>query len=242
MTRALIFGSTGAVGKALALELAHHSKYTEIRAVVRGDISSQDYYASCPGAQAGQAPAHLHVIKLDFSSHEKLRERAAHLQGFDDIYVSLGTTRATAGSAERFLEIDQELPVLLARLAVSSGDKQPAKQHILYVSSKNANASSYFLYPKSKGATEERLKALGGTNTHVSIFRPGLLELQQSRPESRMAESIFAPIITSFRHIGVRSMSAGVGEVAKAMRKVAAGEGQAGSTFENAAILQLASE
>jgi oxidoreductase len=239
MTRALILGSTGAVGKALALELSHHASYTEVKALVRGDQTVQEYYRSLPGAEGASAPSCLHVAKLDTSSEERIREHAAQLQGYDDIYISLGTTRAAAGSAQRFLEVDQELPVLLAQLAVQDAQE---KQHILYVSSKGANASSWLLYPRSKGQTEERLNALKNANTQVTIFRPGFLEVVEARPGTRLAESLVGPVIKSFRSIGVRSASAGVGEVARAMRKVAAGQGKARSVLDNSTILQLASE
>jgi oxidoreductase len=46
-----------------------------------------------------------------------------------------------------------------------------------------------FLYPKSKGLTEEALGRAGYSQT--IIFRPGFLEVPGGRKEARILENIF---------------------------------------------------
>ena len=80
----------------------------------------------------------------------------------------LGTTRRDAGSAARFREIDHDYVLNAARVARAAGVR-----HWSYVSSSGADANSFFLYMKTKGQTEEDLKALGFPVT--TIWRPGML-------------------------------------------------------------------
>lgn len=76
-----------------------------------------------------------------------------------------------------------------------------------------------FLYPKTKGQTEEKLAETGFEK--VSIFRPGLLEVVEPRTRPRLVEplavTIFKPIFNLFGYNGINS----VDTVGKAMHKVA---------------------
>ncbi|BGP34586.1 hypothetical protein JCM10296v2_006408 [Rhodotorula toruloides] len=110
----------------------------------------------------------------------KLRDAEA-----DSVLIALGTTRASAGSAEAFERIDREY-VLSAARAARREDKPD--QRVVYVSSTSANSSAWFLYPRSKGLTEEGLASLGYAST--TIFRPGLLVAPGGRGEHRFAESL----------------------------------------------------
>ncbi|KAL1738155.1 hypothetical protein HDZ31DRAFT_51413, partial [Schizophyllum fasciatum] len=102
---------------------------------------------------------------------------------WDVVYITLGTSRKNAGSAERFEKIDREYVVNAAREARAEGHPQ----RIVYLSSGGANAQSSFLYPRSKGLTEIALAKLGYDDTIV--FRPGML-VGTHRPESRPVETI----------------------------------------------------
>ncbi|EEB87022.1 hypothetical protein MPER_15825, partial [Moniliophthora perniciosa FA553] len=66
---------------------------------------------------------------------------------WDVVFITLGTTKANAGSAEAFERIDRDLYLAL-------------KQRVVYCSSGGANPKSPFLYTKSKGLTEEGLAYL----------------------------------------------------------------------------------
>ncbi len=91
-------------------------------------------------------------------------------------------------------------------------------------SSASADENSRFLYMRSKGETESRLRQLlqnpipslssSTTTSKVTAFRPGFLELVEERESPRLAESLFGMVIKPFRWIGVDRMSASVIEVA----------------------------
>lgn len=198
--KAIVLGSTGAVGRALVIELVNNSKYEEVRAITRRDY---DFGITSP---------RFNTKVIDFSSLDK---HADELKGFDAVYCSMGTTRAAAGGAENFVKIDQDLTIATVNAALTPG----LTQQLLYVSSFGASEASSFLYPKSKGQTERRLKELGFAKT--TIFRPGFLEVPGGREKPKFGESIFGPFMSSFRMIGVKRMSASVQEVAMAMRIVA---------------------
>ncbi|CCG85033.1 protein of unknown function [Taphrina deformans PYCC 5710] len=220
--KAIILGSTGAVGRALVNDLVSNSKFDEIRAITRRDY---DFNIQSPK---------FSTKVVDFNA---LDSHAAELRGFDAIFVTMGTTRAVAGSAENFIAIDQDLTVRAAQAALTSGKEQ----HLLYVSSAGASTSSYFLYPKSKGQTEDRLRALGATKT--TIFRPAFLIVEEPRARARLVENIFSSVVPKARYLGIRSMSAGVGEVAKALRVVAEDSKRAvRDPVNNADILALCAE
>lgn len=215
--KAIVLGATGAVGQALVRELVTNSKYDEIRAITRRDFLFEN-----------KSPK----FSQKTISFDNLDMHRADLQGYDAVFVVMGTTKANAGGAAQFIKIDQDLTIDTTKATMTEG----LKQHILYVSSAGASSASPFLYPKSKAQTEARLKSLGANS--VSIFRPGYLEVEQSRPTTRLAESIIGPVICKFRLLGVRQMSAKVSEVATAMRIVAE-ESKSESEFSNAQILDL---
>ncbi|KAK7034507.1 hypothetical protein VNI00_012354 [Paramarasmius palmivorus] len=109
---------------------------------------------------------------------------------WDVVFITLGTTRANAGSAEAFERIDREYVLRAAREAKSNDPE--IKQRIIYCSSGGANSKSSFLYARSKGLTEEGIASLGYSDT--IIFRPGLL-VGTARPQTRLPETA-ASVIT----------------------------------------------
>ncbi|QRV91178.1 oxidoreductase HTATIP2 [Ceratobasidium sp. AG-Ba] len=115
---------------------------------------------------------------------------------WDVILITLGTTKANAGSAEKFEKIDREYVINAAKAAKST---DPAhQQRLVYLSSSGANASSPFLYPKSKGLTEHGLASLGYSD--FIAFRPGFLKGAE-RDHSRIAESVFGFITGALSHV-----------------------------------------
>lgn len=220
--KAIVLGSTGAVGRALVNELVNSSNYEEVRAITR-----RDFDFGCKSPKFSQR-----VLKFDdLASHKD------DLQGFNDVFVTMGTTRAVAGSAQNFIKIDQDLTIDATKATLTEG----FEQHILYCSSAGASESSFFLYPKSKGQTERRLRELGAAST--TIFRPGFLEVQQKRERAGMAENLVKPLFGGLRYLGIRSASANVAEVAKAMRIVAEDKTRVvQDPVNNATILTLCQE
>jgi len=130
---------------------------------------------------------------IDF---EKLQESGLNQGKWDVVFVTLGTTKAIAGSAESFEKIDREYVINAAREAKSP---DPASsQRIVYLSSAGANSQSPFLYARSKGLTEAGLADLGYADT--IILRPGYLA-GTNREGTPMVEKIFAEVTGLLSHV-----------------------------------------
>lgn len=83
-------------------------------------------------------------------------------------FSAFGTTRAAAGSAQRFIDIDYGYNYDAAKLAKAAG----ALTFVL-VSAIGANANSWILYSRTKGKLEDDIMALGFER--LIILRPGVL-------------------------------------------------------------------
>ncbi|THU77675.1 hypothetical protein K435DRAFT_786595 [Dendrothele bispora CBS 962.96] len=196
---ALIVGATGQTGQYLLKELLASSHYSRVGEYGRRLTDLQTL-------SAGKEK--LEQKQVDF---EKLGESGMKDGKWDVVFITLGTTKKNAGSAEAFEKIDREYVLNAAREAKSS---DPAhEQRLLYCSSGGANSRSPFLYPKSKGLTEEGLASLGYSDT--IIFRPGMLAGTQ-RPESRPLESA-AATLTGFIGRFTDSIEIKVADLGKAM-------------------------
>ncbi|KAJ7725248.1 hypothetical protein B0H14DRAFT_3002968 [Mycena olivaceomarginata] len=140
---------------------------------------------------------------LDFEKPEAAGLREGK---WDVVFITLGTTAKAAGSSEAFERIDREYVINAARAAKSEGHPQ------------RADPKSYFLYPRSKGLTEEGLAGLGYEDTIV--FRPAMLA-GTNRPESRPAERIAGWVITGFASRFSSSVEIKIGALAKSVIKAA---------------------
>ncbi|KAJ7777404.1 hypothetical protein B0H16DRAFT_1449494 [Mycena metata] len=167
---ALILGATGQTGGFLLKELLASPHFTRVWEFGRRTTSLD----SLPTGKDK-----LEQKTIDF---EKPEEAGLREGKWDVVFIALGTTAKAAGSSEAFERIDREYVINAARAA--KGDHP---QRLIYVSSGGANSKSRFLYPRSKGLTEEGLASLGYADTIV--FRPGLLTATK-RPETRIAETI----------------------------------------------------
>jgi len=176
---ALLLGATGATGRHVLRELLASKQFDRV-----GEYGRR----VTPKEQLGDAATSgkLEQKVIDFENLD-----AAGLKDgqWDIVYITLGTTRGQAGSAAAFEKIDREYVVNAARAAKADSQQ---KQRLVYLSSGGANASSPFLYMKSKGLTENALASLGYSDT--VIFRPGYLD-NANRANSRLAESLVAPLI-----------------------------------------------
>lgn len=101
----------------------------------------------------------------------------------------------------------------------AEGANTLAPVHYLYCSTMGSNKDSMFLYPRTKGETEEALSETGFER--VSIFKPAYLRPVEPRAHPRLAEyiglTIFTPINRLFNLGGIISTQT----VGKAMHKVA---------------------
>ena len=95
------------------------------------------------------------------------------------LICALGTTMAKAGSEAAFREVDYVLPLHFAKAAKASGASTFA-----LVTAIGAAADSRFFYPRTKGALERDVQAIGFS---LTIVRPSMIGGQ--REEHRAGES-----------------------------------------------------
>ncbi|KAG2057522.1 hypothetical protein BDR06DRAFT_951704 [Suillus hirtellus] len=201
MSTALILGATGATGRLLLRELLANNQWSKV-----GEYGRR----VTPEADLPQNRGKLEQKTINFENLE-----AAGLKDgrWDVVFVTLGTTRAIAGSAEMFEKIDREYVVNACKAAKT--DDPEHQQRVVYLSSGGANPSSYFLYPRSKGLTELGIARLGYADTIV--FRPGLLKGAQ-RANKRLPE-ILAGYVTGAASHFMSSVEIHVPVLAKAIMK-----------------------
>ncbi|KAJ6561089.1 hypothetical protein DFH09DRAFT_921316 [Mycena vulgaris] len=235
---ALILGATGQVGGFLLKELLASPHFTRV-----GEFGRRN--TSLEGLAAGKDKLEQKTIDFEKPDAAGLRDSK-----WDVVFITLGTTAKAAGSTEAFERIDREYVINAARAAKS--DSHP--QRLVYVSSSGADPKSRFLYPRSKGLTEEGLASLGYEDTIV--FRPGLLA-GTNRPELRLAEKVTGAITGVLSYVS-SSLEIKVSVLAKSLVKAghlgstalppAANSTQAGSDaarftlVNNAGALALAKE
>jgi uncharacterized protein YbjT (DUF2867 family) len=160
--RAVIFGASGLVGKALVDLLIENEKYSKIIVANRREI--------------GYSSSKVDEKIIDFSKLKSFPD----LFDADEIFICLGTTINKAGSKAAFEHVDLELPTEIAMLAEQGNANQ-----VIMISSLGAdkNASSFYLSTKGKAE-----KALLDRSTTTYIVRPSMLF--GDRSELRIGESI----------------------------------------------------
>lgn len=150
MSKVFILGSTGLVGSHLLTQLSEASNVAQLFTVSRR-------------APKLESPKLVATIEPDSKKWLVPTDK-----GIDTYISAFGTTRADAGGATQFIEIDHGINYALAKLAKEAGIKR-----VVLVSSMGANANSWFLYPKTKGQLEKDILDLGFEET--IIVRPGML-------------------------------------------------------------------
>ncbi|KAI5123478.1 hypothetical protein M0805_008848 [Coniferiporia weirii] len=175
---ALLLGATGAVGKHVLREVLASGEYTRVCEAGRRVTPLADL----PGAEGK-----LEQRTVNF---ERISEAGLREGRWDVVIITMGISRAAAGSAEMFEKIDREYVLNAARAAKS--DDPTHEQRLVYCSTILANASSPFLYTRSKGMTENGLADLGYADTIT--FRPGYLA-NAGRSHVRFRELVIAPVM-----------------------------------------------
>lgn len=160
--KALIAGSTGAIGALLLTRLLADNRFSEVIAITRRPL-------------AIQSPK-LKELKINLL--EDLRKIDV-INNIDVVFCCLGTTIKTAGSREKFHQIDFGGVQLLGELAA----RMRVKRFIL-ISAAGASKNSPIFYNQVKGEAEADL--LSRKIDQVIIFRPGLLIVD--RNEFRLGE------------------------------------------------------
>ena len=174
MTRLLIVGATGLVGKLVLEQALADARVSRVVALTRRPIAPRD---------------RLENVVIDFS---KMPDHA-NWWSVDGVVSALGTTRATTQSAADYRTIDYDYPLAVARHARAHGATRFA-----LTSSLGADPRSRFAYTRLKGELEAGLKQLGFPS--LTIVRPSMLEgpRAQERPNERTVTAMFrllAPVL-----------------------------------------------
>jgi len=180
--KALVFGSTGAVGRILTHQLMYRSEYSHIIAVVRRHIDDIESEWGITGKEKQFQQLVIDYEKLD------VNEKNTVIANYDIAYNCLGTTRSQAGGAAEFKRIDHGYVIKSAQWCVNNGIK-----HFAYVSSAGANKNSWLLYPQVKGQIEYDLQhTIQPPFRSLTILRPSFLirYTEDNRPLEHFVQSI----------------------------------------------------
>lgn len=197
MRSAVVVGATGLVGSELVKILCASDDYQVVKVIARRPLEDEH-------------PKLEVVVK---QLHQVADE---DLNGIQDVFCCLGTTRKKAGSNTAFKQVDLDYPLLIAQKARASQVEQ-----FVVISAMGADERSFFYYSQIKGRLENELIRL--SFPALSILRPGLLT--GKRKEYRLFESMGAAIfkildplfvgpLQNFRSIPAR-------QVALAMKNIA---------------------
>lgn len=211
---ALLLGATGLTGEQCLQELLASEVYDTVVTVTRKPLVVNHH-------------KYQNVV-VDF---EQLHDFKLHLKA-DDVYCTIGTTIAKAGSQKEFRRIDFDIPKQIAEYALWNG-----AQRFILCSALGANAQSSIFYNQVKGELEDVLKKMNYKT--LLIFRPSIL--LGDRKETRTGEQIgrvFAEIF-SFLFIGPLKQYKGTPVDVLAKQMVAAGSSNVTGTiiYENAEIV-----
>lgn len=197
--KAIIIGATGLTGSLLTEKLLADPDYSEVITLVRQPTALQH--------------PKLTQVKVDFADKKALEKE---LRG-EVLFCCIGTTIGKAGSQERFLEVDYDIPVTCATIAAAN---QVGK--MVLISSIGADARSGNFYLKTKGRVEEALSQLPFKALH--IFQPGVLmgNRLEKRPAERIA-IVLSPLINlllwgpmaKYRGIDIAVLTQAMAQVAK---------------------------
>jgi oxidoreductase len=180
--RAIVFGSTGASGRALVAELAHNG--WDVTAVARREI--EDIQATFPALTESFDKVSAAVV-----DYEALESHADKFAGHDAAFCVLGTTHGEAGSRDAFDRVDRvyvseaarlskaaDIPVFVLMTAQGTRDYIPR-----WLSS----------YTWSKAQAEKAV--LGLQFPHTFIIRPGMLDREdKARPIEKFISRIVSGI------------------------------------------------
>ncbi|AFU46709.1 hypothetical protein C380_15060 [Acidovorax sp. KKS102] len=176
---AVVAGATGLVGQAVlaALLTADTRKAPPANTTDAAGASIHVLHAKGRRAPALNHPR-LQLHAVDFAAMPAL----PHV---DDVYITLGTTMAAAGSQSAFRAVDYDAVMATARAARAAGATRCG-----VVTAMGANAQSRIFYNRVKGEVERDLQQLGFET--LVIARPSLLmgERRALQQAHRPAESL----------------------------------------------------
>jgi uncharacterized protein YbjT (DUF2867 family) len=165
MKSAIILGSSGFVGSHLLSELLNSSDYAQVTAVARKSLNITQ--------------PKLRTVIADYNSLVDVKSEIAA----DEVFITLGTTKANSPNQADYYQVDHDYPVLAARIAKESGAKS-----VFLLTAVGANPNSKFFYVRTKGETERDVIALNFEHTH--IFRPSMILGNRKEKRSLLEESL----------------------------------------------------
>jgi uncharacterized protein YbjT (DUF2867 family) len=165
MKTAIIFGSSGFVGSYLLSELLNSSEYGQVTAVVRKSLNI--------------AHPKLKTLIADYNSLADVKSEIVA----DEVFITLGTTRANSPEKSDYYQVDHDYPVLAARIAKETGAKS-----VFLLTAVGANPNSKFFYVRTKGETERDVIALNFDHTH--IFRPSMILGNRKQKRSQLEAAL----------------------------------------------------
>lgn len=214
MSDALIVGATGLIGRAVIDAFGDRS----VTIVTRRPVE-------------GVAPHHSERVAPPENWPDMIAAEQAAV-----LICCLGTTIRQAGSQAAFRAVDHDLILAAAR-----GARLGGTPHMIVVSSVGASAKAGNFYLRTKGETEDGLRALGFER--LDLIRPGLLLGDRPGPP-RLGEglaTIAAPLADALLHGSFRRYRSIQGAtVAAAIVNLAGQSGSGVHIHENDAIRALA--
>ena len=163
MKTALIFGSSGLVGKNLLDQVINNSNYSKIKIFVRSSPEISD--------------PKVEIIITDFKDLDIIK----NLIIGDDCFFCIGTTKNNSPDKNEYRRVELELPKKIAQISKSNNVKS-----FIFVSSGFANPKNSGDYLKFKGLVEEEIISLNFEK--IGILRPSFL--LGNRQEKRVGEKI----------------------------------------------------
>ena len=198
MKTALIFGSSGLVGKNLLEQVINNSNYSKIKIFVRSSPEISD--------------PKVEIIISDFMDLDIIK----NLIIGDDCFFCIGTTKNNSPDKNEYRRVELELPKKIAQISKSNNVKS-----FIFVSSGFANPKNSGDYLKFKGLVEEEIISLNFEK--IGILRPSFL--LGNRKEKRIGEKIgifIFKILSPFFIGSIKKMKPIHSEkVAKAMVQIA---------------------
>ena len=163
MKTALLFGSSGLVGKNLLNKIINNSNYSKVKIFVRSSLEISDQK--------------VEVINTDFKDLQKIK----NLIIGDDCFYCIGTTKNNSPDKNEYRRVELDLPKKIAQISKSNDIKS-----FIYVSSGFADPKNSGDYLKFKGLVEEEIISLNFEK--IGILRPSFL--LGNRKENRVGEKI----------------------------------------------------
>ena len=135
MRTALVFGSSGLVGRHLLNQLIKDDNYNKIKIFVRSEPEINH--------------SKVEIIKTDFNNLENHKEE---IKG-NDCFFCIGTTKQNSPDKDEYQRIELDIPKEIAKIAISN-----SVNSFIFVSALYANPKSSGDYVRFKGLVEEELK------------------------------------------------------------------------------------